>query len=486
MAMSEQYLAEPVESKRYLDEAMDLARRLNFENGIARVYNSLANYYWNLSEFPKALELGLLALRTYEKTNNTQGLYDIYNTLAGIHTGIGEFDKAVIYMNKIRELGNADAAIIDYGELYHNMGWLMLKLNRNQEGLDLINKSLDIFISQKNYFYVAQVYFLRAKAFQALQNFGDALADFFRCIQMNKAINPPSAHSSIAAAHEGIADIYIRQHKLTNASIHLDTAMSVARKIKSPNLVVKIYGHRVSLYELQRDFQKALAFERLRNNLRDSMFNSEKSQQLAEVQTKYETEKKEQAIQILERDQKIQELWRNILIVGLLLVILVSATMIVWLRYRERKNRKLFNLQIDFLTARHQELSLKYLDPMGRANAEFLEPQDQRFLKKVLETVEAHISDPQFGVEQMASELSMTRANLHRKLKSLASTTPSDFIRNIRLKRAASLLLGQVDSVSQIGFAVGFEDQSYFSKAFKKHFGVAPSEYSVEHQKSLI
>lgn len=71
----------------------------------------------------------------------------------------------------------------------------------------------------------------------------------------------------------------------------------------------------------------------------------------------------------------------------------------------------------------------------------------------------------------------MSRASLHRKLKAITGFPPSEFIRNIRLRKAAALLSSQADSVTQIGIAVGFEDQSYFSKSFKKQFGVPPSEY---------
>jgi AraC-like DNA-binding protein len=72
----------------------------------------------------------------------------------------------------------------------------------------------------------------------------------------------------------------------------------------------------------------------------------------------------------------------------------------------------------------------------------------------------------------------MSRANLLRKVKSATGFAPSEFIRSVRLKRAALLLRDQADSVTQIGFMVGFEDQSYFAKSFRKYFGVSPTEYA--------
>jgi len=60
----------------------------------------------------------------------------------------------------------------------------------------------------------------------------------------------------------------------------------------------------------------------------------------------------------------------------------------------------------------------------------------------------------------------------------LINTSPSELINDLRLQRAAHLIRAKADNVAQIGYAVGFNEQSYFSKRFRKKFGVSPSEYS--------
>jgi AraC-like DNA-binding protein len=111
-------------------------------------------------------------------------------------------------------------------------------------------------------------------------------------------------------------------------------------------------------------------------------------------------------------------------------------------------------------------------------NEKQIESQDQRLLKKAIGVVEDNMSDPSFNVEKMAREMGMSRANMHRKIKAVTGFSPSELIRTIRLRKAAPMILNQVNSVSQISIAVGFEDHSYFSKSFKKQFGVPPSEYA--------
>lgn len=105
-------------------------------------------------------------------------------------------------------------------------------------------------------------------------------------------------------------------------------------------------------------------------------------------------------------------------------------------------------------------------------------PSEPEFIQKVRTLVEQHIKESEYGVEQLATDLCMERTGLYKKLTSMTSTTPVAFIRNIRLHRAAQLLKEQRMSVNEIAEATGFSSPSYFTKCFKKEFGMLPSEYS--------
>ncbi|WP_343487000.1 ATP-binding protein [Allomuricauda sp. d1] len=102
---------------------------------------------------------------------------------------------------------------------------------------------------------------------------------------------------------------------------------------------------------------------------------------------------------------------------------------------------------------------------------------DQRFLEQVLDLLEKEHSNPNFGVAQMQKELAMSKTQLHRKIKALTDETPSELLRNFRLKRAAQLLSQKADTVTQIAYQVGFNNLSYFAKCFKELYGVSPSSY---------
>lgn len=73
--------------------------------------------------------------------------------------------------------------------------------------------------------------------------------------------------------------------------------------------------------------------------------------------------------------------------------------------------------------------------------------------------------------------MAMSRANMHRKIKGLTSMSTTEFIKTIRLKKAAQLIENNAGSISEIAYMVGFDNLSYFTRCFKQYYKVSPSEY---------
>ena len=101
---------------------------------------------------------------------------------------------------------------------------------------------------------------------------------------------------------------------------------------------------------------------------------------------------------------------------------------------------------------------------------------ENNFLTKVMEVIEAHMHEEEFGVEDLARKVAMSRSQLHRKLTALIDRSPSDVLRQARLIRAKELLQKKASSPAEVAFKVGFNSHSYFSKCFKEEFGISPSE----------
>ncbi len=127
---------------------------------------------------------------------------------------------------------------------------------------------------------------------------------------------------------------------------------------------------------------------------------------------------------------------------------------------QQESMRKLFQRQIE-------------INPAEIASS----PVDENFIARAVEVVEKNIMETEFSVEDLSKALLMSRVALYKKLLSLTGKAPLDFIRTIRMKRAAQLLEKTQMSVSEIAYEVGFSNPKYFTKYFKKEFNTLPSEY---------
>ncbi len=102
---------------------------------------------------------------------------------------------------------------------------------------------------------------------------------------------------------------------------------------------------------------------------------------------------------------------------------------------------------------------------------------DEKFIEKLISKIEKNMADPDLNVDYLIEEIHLSRSQLHRKLKALTGQSATEFIRFIRLKRAAQLLEQHHGTIAETVYAVGFNNLSYFSKCFQKQFGVTPKDY---------
>lgn len=135
-------------------------------------------------------------------------------------------------------------------------------------------------------------------------------------------------------------------------------------------------------------------------------------------------------------------------------------------------------VRINSLLTQRDLLRKKYsrevmLQPAGTP----IRDREAEFLEKIIRLIDEHLADEAFSVEALQREMGMSRMQLHRKLKALTDQSASDFIRYIRLQRAADLLQQPGIQIAEAAYLSGFNHLSYFSKCFKDQFGMLPSEF---------
>jgi DNA-binding response OmpR family regulator len=102
---------------------------------------------------------------------------------------------------------------------------------------------------------------------------------------------------------------------------------------------------------------------------------------------------------------------------------------------------------------------------------------DEKFLKRLIALIEKNISKELLDVEFLSQNLDVSRTQLYRKIGALTDMTPKEFVKDIRLKRAAQLIVQNKLNISEVAYDVGFNDVSYFRKCFREKFGMSASDY---------
>ena len=143
------------------------------------------------------------------------------------------------------------------------------------------------------------------------------------------------------------------------------------------------------------------------------------------------------------------------------------------------------HIQIDNLIDNIRRLKGKFsgaLKQEDRVEQVEVKGNDDALMERIMRSVNANFSDPDYNVDTMASDVGISRAQLHRKMKEITGVSTGKFLRNLRMEQAARLLREGKVNISQIADRVGYADQAHFSTAFKAHFGLSPSEYAEKNK----
>jgi CheY-like chemotaxis protein len=144
-------------------------------------------------------------------------------------------------------------------------------------------------------------------------------------------------------------------------------------------------------------------------------------------------------------------------------------------------NSKLLQLKVRNLLRLREVIQRSFTDSKilrVEPHAVTLTSRDEAFVEKALKSVEDNMSNVDYSIEDLCKDVGMSKTSLFRKLKAMTGQSANEFIRTIRLKRAAQLLPQHELSIAEVAYAVGFNDPKYFRICFKKLFNVSPSEYS--------
>lgn len=119
-------------------------------------------------------------------------------------------------------------------------------------------------------------------------------------------------------------------------------------------------------------------------------------------------------------------------------------------------------------------------DAPASSRIKYLVPTEEQFVSDLLDITDQNLSNKSYSIESMCKDIGVSRPQLYRKITSLTGRAPNDFLRDLRMEKALTLLKQKAGNISQIALEVGYSNPSYFSKCFADKFGYTPSEISAK------
>ncbi len=322
----------------YIKQSGEIADEIGFKPGRASCLNIAGIIYDEMGLYDKAIENYLESIRIYEESGDKAGQAILTTNVGVVYRKLGRFDKALEYYNtalKIEtELNNKEGiarnlnniGVVKEGQkdyrnakVYYEKS---LKLKR-----DIGNKK-DIGATLDN---LGNIYRILGQYDMALTYYNESL----------KIREEMGEKKGVAEILGNLGRLYFKQHRIDNAISAFEKSLSIAIEINAKDALHDIYKNLSGIYEEKKDYQKALSYFKLFVNIKDEILSKESNDKMAELQTKYETQKKEKEIallaknnELLQKNNEIQKLKLSrerlkstILIAGIVLILVIGIVL---------------------------------------------------------------------------------------------------------------------------------------------------------------
>jgi AraC-like DNA-binding protein len=440
---------------------------------------ALMNDY--LGNYNKALKLYLEALLYFEKMNDIAEMARVYNNIGALHFFQQNFGEALIYYEQSLKLELKQDNQLGMAQSYENIGIIYKKSSQFSKAEDYYLDAYQIYKSLNKAKSISNV----------LVNLGSLKISQNEAIKgirfLNEALLVQESNSDftgMAFTYNNLADAFRIMNRFPEATKAYEKAADVSLKIGLNEQIRYAYLNLAELHAELNNFQLAYFYFRKFSVAKDSVFNQEKSKQFAELQTKYETEKKELLIK-QQSDRHLQDIQKIRISIFLLLFFL---GLIILLAVLYVKNRNAYR----FLAHLNKELALQEADryiiqnentQSDKYSASTLSEEQKSKLKlKLLHLLDAEkvYLNPNLSLDDLAKMLKTNKKYVSQLINEDFKSNFNHLINQYRIKDARVLLLSEDNkklNLEGIAEKCGFNNRVSFTTAFKRITGLSPSYY---------
>ena len=440
------------EAITYLQKTIDIYEKIDNTEGIATAYQNIGIIYWEQKNYNLALETFEIAKNIYENNNNFDDLAAVLTNIGLIYSDLNDTTNALVFYDKAINLYRQTNNKQGIATVLHNKGSMLNETKFYDEAELLIEQALAIFSEIK---YKPGIFLCKA----SLSSIYTAKKEHIKAIKTSLEVIQLSDNQQIA---------------------HLKDA----------------YWILAQNYQSISNYKDAFFYLNKYVAINDSIFSLEKNKQLNEIRTKYETEKKETEIAILNKNAKIAKLEmerkkRKMKIISIsLIIILIFFIASIILYFQKQKSYQALveqNIKLAQFDIEKEKQNIKDEDKTKKVLVLDNE-QKQQLSEDIIEQMEKNkvFLNPQLTINTFAKTLNSNRNYISQIINDVFQTNFNNFVNEYRIKEARKLLLNpdyQHFTIEGIAHEVGFHSKATFNNAFKKFTGVTPSFFKKNSQK---
>ena len=324
----------------YLKLASKIYDKEDDKPNVARCYNNIGNIYNKLSIFNEAMEYHLLSLKLEEELDEKEGIISSLNNIGNVLKNIDEFDQALEYYQKALNLSYEISNNKSIAVALNNIGNIYLSQENFEYALSFHNRSLVIKKELKDNFGIATSYNNIGISYQGLGSTAKALENYNISLNMMKKLKDGNG---IASSYFHIGITYFEKKNEKQASDNLEKALAYAQNYDNKQIMSSCYKILAEIYSKQKDFLKAYTAIMLYTQMKDELVSAQTQKTVAELQIRYETEKKEKEIELLKTNASITDYQSKVdemFIVFLVIILIVVAVMgfFFYFQFRQKAN----------------------------------------------------------------------------------------------------------------------------------------------------
>jgi signal transduction histidine kinase len=329
--------SQPDSARAYLQQGLIVWMRLGNPLKQASIYINLGNVFLDELNYTEALNQFIKAEKIYEvSAEDKAGLSKALSNIGNIECILGNFDKALDYTQRAMHLAVQTGNDLNVAYCHRLMGRIHRKKTAYEEALSEYGKAVTIYINRGDQRNESETRQSIGNIYYDLHQYKNALAEYEKSLRIAHSI---SNSSLMAYAFSGMGFAWYEMKKFGQALSYFDSSMIKAKEIKNRYLMMDAYQIISNIHEEQNHYQEALKFHHLYSELKDSLVQEENRQGADEMEAKYQNTKKQDQIELLQKDQQLKNisLQQNITIQTAMVVafvLLIVIGLLVFNRYR--------------------------------------------------------------------------------------------------------------------------------------------------------